>query len=94
MGRLSLVGSDRGRTVAGSSPVTETSSNPFSVLNDVIGAEIKTRSAVLDGEIVCFDDGGKPQFRDLLFRRGEPRLYTRFGSLRDRRLPLMREAPV
>jgi hypothetical protein len=54
----------------------------FSVLNDVIADEIKTRSAVLDGEIVCLDDGGKPQFRDLLFRRGEPRLYNRFGSLR------------
>ncbi len=48
----------------------------FSVLNDVIAAEIKTQSAVLDGEIVCLDDGGKPQFRDLLFRRGEPRFIA------------------
>ncbi len=27
---------------------------------------------VLDGEIVCVDKKGKPQFRDLLFRRGVP----------------------
>src|SRR5438128_3389670 len=27
---------------------------------------------VLDGEIVCLDKRGKPQFRDLLFHRGEP----------------------
>ena len=27
---------------------------------------------VLDGEIVCVDEQGKPQFRDLLFHRGEP----------------------
>ena len=31
---------------------------------------------VLDGEIVCLDGQGKPQFRDVLFRRGEPRFYA------------------
>jgi bifunctional non-homologous end joining protein LigD len=35
--------------------------------------EVSARSAILDGEIVCLDGAGKPQFRDLLFRRGEPR---------------------
>ena len=30
------------------------------------------RNAVLDGEIVCLDSNGHPQFRDLLFHRGEP----------------------
>lgn len=29
-----------------------------------------------DDEIVCLDATGKPQFRDLLFRRAEPLLYT------------------
>lgn len=48
----------------------------FPVLNDAIATEIKARSAVLDGEIVCLDDDGKPQFRDLLFRRGEPRFIA------------------
>ena len=28
-------------------------------------------SAVLDGEIACVDDAGRPVFRDLLFRRGQ-----------------------
>jgi bifunctional non-homologous end joining protein LigD len=27
---------------------------------------------MLDGEIVCLDKRGRPQFRDLLFHRGEP----------------------
>jgi ATP-dependent DNA ligase len=31
---------------------------------------------VLDGEIVCLDKRGKPQFRDLLFHRGEPWFYA------------------
>jgi ATP-dependent DNA ligase len=48
----------------------------FSVLNEAIAAEVKAPSPVLDGEIVCLDAGGKPQFRDLLFRRGEPRFVA------------------
>jgi bifunctional non-homologous end joining protein LigD len=31
---------------------------------------------VLDGEIVCIDEQGKPQFRDLLFHRGEPCFFA------------------
>jgi len=31
---------------------------------------------VLDGEIVCLDRRGKPQFRDLLFHRGEPCFFA------------------
>ena len=31
---------------------------------------------VLDGEIVCLDKRGKPQFRDLLFQRGEPCFFA------------------
>jgi bifunctional non-homologous end joining protein LigD len=34
------------------------------------------RSAILDGEIVALDRHGKTQFKDLLFRRGEPRFYA------------------
>ena len=30
-----------------------------------------SRNAVLGGEIVCLDSKGHPQFRDLLFHRGE-----------------------
>src|SRR5438270_10830547 len=31
---------------------------------------------VLDGEIVCLDKRGRPQFRDLLFDRGEPCFFA------------------
>jgi bifunctional non-homologous end joining protein LigD len=31
---------------------------------------------VLDGEIVCVDKRGRPQFNDLLFHRGEPRFFA------------------
>jgi bifunctional non-homologous end joining protein LigD len=48
----------------------------FRTLNESLLAELKIKSAVLDGEIVCLDDTGKPEFRDLLFRRGEPRFVA------------------
>lgn len=48
----------------------------FGVLNENLPSELRVSSAVLDGEIVCLDDHGKPQFRDLLFRRGEPRFVA------------------
>lgn len=43
----------------------------FRNLADWIGAHLKVESAVLDGEIACVDNGGRPIFRDLLFRRSE-----------------------
>ena len=48
----------------------------FSVLNGTLAAELREQSVVIDGEIVCLDDNGKSQFRDLLFRRGEPRFIA------------------
>jgi len=48
----------------------------FRTLNESILSELKVRSAVLDGEIVCLNDAGKPEFRDLLHRRGEPRFVA------------------
>jgi bifunctional non-homologous end joining protein LigD len=38
--------------------------------------DLRGRRCVLDGEIVALDSHGKPQFRDLLFRRAEPRFYA------------------
>src|SRR5262245_56771882 len=32
--------------------------------------------AVLDGEIVCLDTDGRPQFNQLFYRRGEPYFYA------------------
>jgi hypothetical protein len=47
--------------------------NPFAsfadLAQDISAAVPNTRLTVLDGEIVCVDKRGKPQFRDLLFRR-------------------------
>jgi len=48
----------------------------FSTLNPAITAELKGQSAVLGGEIVCLDDDGRTQFRELLFHRGEPRFIA------------------
>lgn len=63
---------------------------------------------VLDGEIVCLDRRGRPQFRDLLFHRGEPCFFafdllmadgkdTRLERLTDRKQELrslMLKAPT
>jgi hypothetical protein len=48
----------------------------FRTLSESLLAELNVRSAVLDGEIVCLNDDGKPEFRDLLFRRGEARFVA------------------
>ena len=48
----------------------------FPALNLGLALECVARSAVLDGEIVCVDTNGTPQFKDLLFRHGEPRFYA------------------
>jgi bifunctional non-homologous end joining protein LigD len=54
----------------------------FPELCSGLARELRGRRCVLDGEIVCLDNHGKPQFRDVLFRRGEPRFYT-FDILSD-----------
>jgi len=48
----------------------------FPGLCDGLARDLKGRRCVLDGEIVCLDTDGKPQFRDLLFRRAEPLFYA------------------
>jgi hypothetical protein len=48
----------------------------FRKLTESLLAELKVRSAVLDGEIVCLNDEGKPEFRELLFRRVEARFVA------------------
>lgn len=46
----------------------------FQALAGSIGSALRstTRSAVIDGEIVCLDATGHPRFNDLLFHRAEP----------------------
>ena len=53
----------------------------FPALANSLPAELRARSAVLDGEIVALDRRGKTQFKDLLFGRGEPRFYFSSSSL-------------
>lgn len=48
----------------------------FPDLNLQLPKEIRSESAVLDGEIVCLDKRGKAQFRDLLFHKGQPRFVA------------------
>ena len=48
----------------------------FCGLCDGLARDLKGRRCVLDGEIACLDSDGKPQFRDLLFRRAEPFFYV------------------
>lgn len=44
----------------------------FAPLCAALREAVLPATAVLDGEIVCLDDAGRPQFAHLLFRRGMP----------------------
>lgn len=50
--------------------------NSFPVLCEGLARDMKGRRCVLDGEIVSLGTDGRPQFRDLLFRRAEPLFYA------------------
>jgi bifunctional non-homologous end joining protein LigD len=56
--------------------------NSFPKLCEGLARDLNGRRCVLDGEIVCLDSHGKPQFRNLLFRRAEP-FYYAFDMLWD-----------
>ena len=43
---------------------------------NVFLTELKVKSAVLDGEIVCLNNDGKPEFHGSLFQRGESRFVA------------------
>src|SRR5262245_27736955 len=65
----------------------------FSDLATWMAKHLQVESAVLDGEIACIDENGRPVFRDLLFRRRQC-VFIAFDLLflngRDMRtLPLM-----
>jgi ATP-dependent DNA ligase len=49
----------------------------FSGLSDAITANLDIAGkTVIDGEIVCVDRHGHPQFKELLFRRGTPCFFA------------------
>ena len=58
--------------------------NSFADLRQAISVSSPgTGKTVLDGEIVCLDNYGRPQFRDLLFHRAEPCFYAFDLLMRD-----------
>jgi bifunctional non-homologous end joining protein LigD len=49
----------------------------FAELGKVIAASLpEATNTVIDGEIVCIDSSGRPQFEDLLFHRGTPCFFA------------------
>ena len=58
----------------------------FPALCEGLGRDLEGRRCTLDGEIVCLDSHGKPQFKNLLFRRAEPVFYA-FDILWDQHAP-------
>jgi bifunctional non-homologous end joining protein LigD len=48
----------------------------FPHLSEGLARDLNGRRCILDGEIVCLDKCGKPHFRNLLFRREEPRFMA------------------
>src|SRR5438874_7962641 len=53
----------------------------FSELGKQIAAALPNASAVIDGEICSLDRHGKPQFKNLLFHRGNPPCFFAFDLL-------------
>jgi bifunctional non-homologous end joining protein LigD len=50
----------------------------FADLGKQIAAALPSARAVIDGEICSFDRRGKPQFKNLLFHRGNPPCFFAF----------------
>ena len=44
----------------------------FDGLCSELAGAVRANDAILDGEIVCFDQDGRPQFNQLLYRRAAP----------------------
>jgi len=53
----------------------------FSELGKQIAAGLPNTRAVIDGEICSLDRRGRPQFRNLMFRRGNPPCFFAFDLL-------------
>jgi bifunctional non-homologous end joining protein LigD len=64
----------------GRSQLISRNGHPFSSFTDlrqaIAASSSSTGKTVLDGEIVCLDKFGRPQFRDLLFHRDEPCFFA------------------
>jgi bifunctional non-homologous end joining protein LigD len=52
----------------------------FENLSQALPKEVLSRSAIVDGEIVCLDPDGRPNFHNLFYRRAEP-VFVAFDLL-------------
>src|SRR5437870_6591743 len=57
------------------------SGSSFSALAGSISDSLPKARAVIDGEICSLDRRGRPQFKNLLFRRGNPPCFFAFDLL-------------
>jgi bifunctional non-homologous end joining protein LigD len=55
----------------------------FTELEKLIEVGLSANNTVVDGEIVCVDGEGRPQFEDLLFHRGRPCFFAFDLPIRD-----------
>src|SRR5690242_12027701 len=58
----------------GTARLVSRNGNVFASFRDLaaqVAVNFRGDDAILDGEIVCLDENGCPQFEDLMFRRGE-----------------------
>ena len=53
----------------------------FADLGKQIAAALPSARAVIDGEICSLDKRGRPQFKNLMFRRGNPPCFFAFDLL-------------
>ena len=53
----------------------------FSALAESISDSLPNVRAVIDGEICSLDKRGRPQFKNLMFRRGNPPCFFAFDLL-------------
>ena len=68
------------RIERGKAQLISRNGHPFASFSDLAESMADslppTDAIVLDGEIVCLDRKGRPQFNDLLFRRGKPCFFA------------------
>src|SRR5437867_2499418 len=62
---LARIAGGRGELVSRSGNVFYT----FAELANWVAEHLRVENAILDGEIACVDESGRPNFRDLLFRK-------------------------
>jgi bifunctional non-homologous end joining protein LigD len=73
---LAYVDQERTRLVSRN----ENTFKSFPELTDAVGRELAGVSAVFDGEIVCLDERGHPDFNALFYRRGTPCLLSSLAA--------------